>query len=197
MVVSRLLAIRQPLLHRGRGRLVISVCLADHVGVCHSVRIARIVHRLSLAGSKGRKSIDVRRLFAALNAATGPAGDHSLVITRWTIVATVVTLTFAGISAFLCYSATLLGFVSLHLSLTPALEDGIFLLCKSIQNVLRARQIHMAIFRHVTTHQGQVIAPDRNECIDGVLTDVKRRQMRQEIVTNEEAHKYPVIKRTL
>jgi anti-sigma factor RsiW len=45
----------------------------------------------------------------------------------------------------------------------------------------------------VATQGGQYPLVDSHQHVDGVLSDLKRRQVRQEIVTHEEAHENEVV----
>jgi hypothetical protein len=58
------------------------------------------------------------------------------------------------------------------LCLSTAPEDGIFLLCESLQDELSPLQIDMSILSQVPAHDGNVIAPDCNQSIYTILTDV-------------------------
>lgn len=81
----------------------------------------------------------------------------------------------------------------IQLTLLALLEDRVLASGEALENDLSAVEIDLAVVGEVSSHARQLVAPDFEKLVDGTLTDLKRRQVRQEVVTNEEDHEDPVI----
>ncbi len=77
--------------------------------------------------------------------------------------------------------------------LLPPSEDRVLLLGEAAEDVLCTLEIHMAVLGHISTHHREVVFPDGHESLDAVLPDFESRQVRQEVVSDEEAHEDPVV----
>lgn len=87
--------------------------------------------------------------------------------------------------------------VIIRQTFTPPSEYVGLALANALQDDLRARELYLAVVRQVAAHPRQLRLPNFQERVNRAFADLKRGQVGQEIISDEEDKHDPVVDRAL
>lgn len=82
-------------------------------------------------------------------------------------------------------------------TLAALAEDLVLAHGELLEDDLGALEAHLAVLGEVPSHAVEVGLPDAHERVDGALADLERREVRQEVVADEEDEEDPVVEGAL
>lgn len=82
-------------------------------------------------------------------------------------------------------------------TLAALAEDLVLAIGEALEDDLCAGEVDFPVLGEVATHLVEVRLPDAHEDVDGALANLETRQVREEVVSDEEDEEDPVVEGTL